>query len=189
MGRFLSADALVATGQGILGNNMFAYCRNNPVYRIDISGTTDVCTKDSSEDNNPLNDMGGIYHGGAGGGIWREFVRTLKSAADGLKMASGQRDLTHIEDHHIISDKHSTQPIDCKEIVDRYHYSLDHSSNIVPLQGHRGRHTNAYHEFITTAIKEIDVIAAGNTDLFIDGMKELGAFIKEYWWLPYARPK
>ena len=26
MGRFLNADALVATGQGLLGNNMFAYC-------------------------------------------------------------------------------------------------------------------------------------------------------------------
>ena len=41
MGRFINADALVATGQGILGNNMFAYCRNNPVCRRDVSGATD----------------------------------------------------------------------------------------------------------------------------------------------------
>ena len=37
-GRFLNADAFVSTGQGLLGNNMFAYCNNNPVIYIDISG-------------------------------------------------------------------------------------------------------------------------------------------------------
>ena len=39
VGRFLNADAFVSTGQGILGNNMFAYCGNNPIRRIDIYGT------------------------------------------------------------------------------------------------------------------------------------------------------
>ena len=39
MGRFINADALVSTGQGILGNNMFAYCLNNPVVLVDTSGT------------------------------------------------------------------------------------------------------------------------------------------------------
>lgn len=37
-GRFINADALVSTGQGILGNNMFAYCNNNPVNYADESG-------------------------------------------------------------------------------------------------------------------------------------------------------
>lgn len=41
VGRFVSADALISTGQGLLGNNMFAYCRNNPVCRIDITGYAD----------------------------------------------------------------------------------------------------------------------------------------------------
>jgi len=36
--RFISADGYVSTGQGILGNNMFAYCNNNPVYYIDLTG-------------------------------------------------------------------------------------------------------------------------------------------------------
>jgi hypothetical protein len=40
MGRFINADALVSTGQGILGNNMFAYCGNNPVLFSDYSGHT-----------------------------------------------------------------------------------------------------------------------------------------------------
>ena len=38
MGRFISADGYVSTGQGILGNNMFAYCGNNPVNCMDPSG-------------------------------------------------------------------------------------------------------------------------------------------------------
>ena len=36
--RFINADILISTGQGILGNNMFAYCANNPVSRVDPSG-------------------------------------------------------------------------------------------------------------------------------------------------------
>ena len=39
MGRFISADpAYIATGQGLVGNNMFAYCNNNPVAFFDKSG-------------------------------------------------------------------------------------------------------------------------------------------------------
>ena len=36
--RFISADVYVSTGQGIVGNNMFAYCLNNPVNRFDDNG-------------------------------------------------------------------------------------------------------------------------------------------------------
>lgn len=38
VGRFINADGLVSTGQGILGNNMFAYCANNPISRLDSTG-------------------------------------------------------------------------------------------------------------------------------------------------------
>ena len=40
IGRFINADKYVSTGQGILSNNMFAYCVNNPVNRIDKTGTS-----------------------------------------------------------------------------------------------------------------------------------------------------
>ena len=36
--RFLNADAFASTGQGLLCNNMFAYCGNNPVNRVDVGG-------------------------------------------------------------------------------------------------------------------------------------------------------
>lgn len=38
IGRFLNADALTSTGQGLLGNNMFAYCNNDPVNYSDDTG-------------------------------------------------------------------------------------------------------------------------------------------------------
>ncbi len=38
VGRFLNADVFVSTGQGILGNNTFAYCNNNPIIYADYSG-------------------------------------------------------------------------------------------------------------------------------------------------------
>ena len=38
MGRFINADVYTSTGQGLLGNNMFAYCGNNPVVRLDADG-------------------------------------------------------------------------------------------------------------------------------------------------------
>ena len=37
-GRFINGDAFTATGQGLLGNNMFTYCLNNSVNYIDING-------------------------------------------------------------------------------------------------------------------------------------------------------
>jgi len=38
LGRFINADGHASTGQGVLGGNMFAYCGNNPVNRVDPSG-------------------------------------------------------------------------------------------------------------------------------------------------------
>ena len=36
--RFINADGYVSTGQGIIGNNMFAYCGNNPINNNDNNG-------------------------------------------------------------------------------------------------------------------------------------------------------
>ncbi|MDD6263310.1 MAG: hypothetical protein PUA83_09555 [Clostridiales bacterium] len=42
LGRWINADGYVSTGQSRLGNNMFAYCLNNPViyFKSNI-----VCTR------------------------------------------------------------------------------------------------------------------------------------------------
>ena len=38
VGRFINSDVFVSTGQGLLGNNPFAYCANSPVIHKDSSG-------------------------------------------------------------------------------------------------------------------------------------------------------
>ena len=44
IGRFINADGLISTGQGFVGNNMFAYCLNNPVMRYDPDGEIGLFT-------------------------------------------------------------------------------------------------------------------------------------------------
>ena len=38
IGRFINVDAYISTGQGSIGHNMYAYCGNNSVNRVDIFG-------------------------------------------------------------------------------------------------------------------------------------------------------
>ena len=40
--RFISADGIVNANQDILGNNLYAYCSNNPVNRVDSDGSSSV---------------------------------------------------------------------------------------------------------------------------------------------------
>ena len=49
-GRFISADTYVSTGQGLLGNNMFAYCGNNPVKMYDKTGFMPKFTPQALQD-------------------------------------------------------------------------------------------------------------------------------------------
>ena len=63
-GRFINADVLVATGQGMLGNNMFAYCGNNPVNYQDPTGKYYIqLTAETDPDRKPCAGFAG------GGGI------------------------------------------------------------------------------------------------------------------------
>ena len=59
IGRFINADALVATGQGLLGNNMFAYCLNSPVVLCDFTGAASVIalTPERSIEGSPFKDV------------------------------------------------------------------------------------------------------------------------------------
>jgi len=56
--RFINADGLVSTGQGIHGYNMFAYCGNNPVTGCDPTGT---CSYQSGGLGGQKKDCGNVY--------------------------------------------------------------------------------------------------------------------------------
>ena len=47
LGRFISADVYLSTGQGVLGHNAYAYCLNNPVNMSDNDGMTPRSTPSS----------------------------------------------------------------------------------------------------------------------------------------------
>ena len=70
MGRFINADAYASTGQGVLGNNMFAYCLNNPVVLVDGSGNAaHICFGyDGQRDESPWK------IGSPGGGGWPQNI-------------------------------------------------------------------------------------------------------------------
>ncbi len=63
--RFLNADIYVSTGQGVIGFNMFAYCRNQSPTRVDDEGTVDQDCVSEEED---LLDESWEDGKGAGGG-------------------------------------------------------------------------------------------------------------------------
>ena len=72
-------------------------------------------------------------------------------------------------------------------IMDRYDMAFDNQLNTVDLKGHRGRHTNAYHEFMLCTLISLDYMAAGSKELFYEGMKIIGDFILDNIGLPYAK--
>ena len=69
IGRFINADALVATGQGMLGNNMFAYCSNNPVKNVDHLGYFGICVLSDPMNVNRSLMSPGMFGGGGGGHV------------------------------------------------------------------------------------------------------------------------
>ena len=80
---------------------------------------------------------------------------------------------TNTENHHFLSNKNKRYTPQFKEITDQYGLNLNSGWNIRPLSGHRGRHTNAYHEYMLEAIKKIHETAKGNKAIFIDAFNEI----------------
>ena len=86
---------------------MFAYCLNNPVKRIDITGTADLCVTDG-EDDNPLNDLATIGKGSisgnsnsgnqsvANGGISNAVYGNSRNGVPGGSIGAGRTEIHHI---------------------------------------------------------------------------------------------
>ena len=88
IGRFINADAFVSTGQGLLSNNMFAYCGNDPVNKYDPSGHMMVQQK-------VLGGYGG-YVGGGVGAADLLMPLVVVTAALGALYETTKEDLKHL---------------------------------------------------------------------------------------------
>ena len=169
---------------------MFAYCRNNPVIRSDDTGTNPLERILDDDNTTPWNDYENISRcpGGSGGSTWGAFLRTLRGAAHGLTMPMNRTNMARMENHHILSNKNSTYtPQFTKIVYDKYGIPLNDPANIVSLPGHKGRHTNAYHDIMLWSLEELDFIANGNVDIFLEGFGIMREFLKENAWLPYGK--
>ena len=69
--------------------------------------------------------------------------------------------------HHFATDKNKTYTQQFKDIVSNYGLDLDGDWNKESLP-HQGRHPNAYHDFILDSMQEIDNIANGDKDIFLE---------------------
>ena len=78
------------TDAGFQGFNLYVYCGNNPICRIDVSGTD---SNKIDEDDITDDEFKTYGSGGSGGslcgGIWTPLRESLRDAAGGLQMASG----------------------------------------------------------------------------------------------------
>ena len=91
IGRFLNADAFASTGQGILGNNMFAYCGNNPVNYCDPTGQ-----KFSTAANHK-----NAVHFKSEGAKGSAFGQFMQGTSDFVQLVSGKQVLN--AGHYVIS--------------------------------------------------------------------------------------
>lgn len=77
VGRFLNADVFATTGQGLLGNNMFVYCNNNPANFQDSTGSKMVYMRADAPAPAGFPSPSAVSQtsisGGSGGSSTREF--------------------------------------------------------------------------------------------------------------------
>lgn len=69
--------------------------------------------------------------------------------------------------HHYATDKNKTYTQSFRDIADKYGLDLDADWN-KELLPHQGRHPNAYHDFVLDEMRNIDNIANGNKDIFLE---------------------
>jgi len=50
-GRFINADSMTDGGAGLLGNNLFIYCADNPVNNFDPSGSSIIDVLNRADKN------------------------------------------------------------------------------------------------------------------------------------------
>ena len=57
----MTSDAFAATGQGLLGNNTFVYCSNNPIILIDSSGMRPIAYSSDGKETEEMREWSYAY--------------------------------------------------------------------------------------------------------------------------------
>ena len=149
MGRFINADAFASTGQGLLGNNMFAYCNNNPIIRIDPSGN-DYCAINLSETADggffsPALTIPAIGIISGVSELWDEFIDKVTKSLSKADPSKTYRSNT--EEHHIAAKRaigaRKAQQILCEVFPDGVESSFNKVILSTPL--HRRIHNGLYY--------------------------------------------
>lgn len=87
---------------------------------------------------------------------------------EGVPNAKGESEATKPNQvHHYATNKNKTYTQKFEEILNKYGLDLDDEWNkeILP---HQGRHPNAYHDFVYEQLQEIDAIAQGDKEIFLE---------------------
>ena len=79
--------------------------------------------------------------------------------------------------HHYATNKNSTYTPQFQKIADKYGLDLDDiwNKDVLP---HQGRHPNLYHRYVLERINDIDDIAQGDKEVFLELYEELKNHIK-----------
>ena len=96
LGRFLNADALASTKKVSLGCNIFAYCQNNPVNRIDSDGYDAIWIHES-------NSAAGFGHSGLlvedeESGQWYYFYWGPADETPSLEVVAGVENGSYVQE-------------------------------------------------------------------------------------------
>jgi RHS repeat-associated protein len=70
--------------------------------------------------------------------------------------------------HHLITNKGEYWPKIMRKITDNYKLDLNGDWNKVTLPGHKGKHTEQYHQWVYRQLRGIDARANGDTQQFLD---------------------
>ncbi|MFW6029467.1 MAG: AHH domain-containing protein [Halanaerobiales bacterium] len=117
--------------------------------------------------------------------IWDMPYDDARSIDDLVMMMSGYKPLQR---HHFLTNKSRRYTPVFENIISNYNLKLDDVWN-TELLPHQGRHPYAYHDYMLKTLREINDIAKGDKDLFMDLFEQLKQEViddpdmldKEYW--------